>query len=109
MSNNIPIFRWSGEYFGFIHNGYFFDADGNYLGWIEDDGSVWNQDGTYLGELTEGNYILRNTMKIEPIPKIPKIPPIPPIPPIPEIDRIGKIGKLGWKDALNIFKGEENG
>ena len=105
MSNKTPIYRWSGEYFGFIYNGYLFDADSNYLGWVEDNGSAWNQDGTYLGELIEGNYILHNSVKIEPIPKIPKIPPIPPTPPIPKIDKIGKIGRLGWEDALDRFRG----
>ena len=103
MSNKTPIFRWSGEYSGFIHNGYFFDTNSNYLGWVEDDGTVWNKDGTYLGELIEENYILRNTMKMEPRPKIPKISPISPISPIPKIDKIGKSGRIGWEDALNKF------
>ena len=107
MSDKTPIFRWSGEYFGFIYKGNFFDAEGEYLGWVEDDGSVWNRDGTYLGELVEGCYILRNTIKMEPTPKMPKIPPIPPIPPIPKPDRIGRIGKIGWEDALDGF--QENG
>ena len=106
--SKISIFRWSGEYFGFLYNGRFFDANSNYLGWVEDDGSVWNQDGSYLGELTDNKYILRKSIKTEPIPKIPKVPPIPPIPPIPKIDKIGKIGKLGWYDALDKFKEEEN-
>lgn len=107
MSDNTTIFRWSGEYFGFIRNGHFFNADSNYLGWVESDGSVWNEDGTYLGEVREENYILRNSMKGEPKPKIPKIPPIPPIPPKPNIDKIGKIKKTGWEDALDSFQGEE--
>ena len=101
MSDRTPIFRWSGKYFGFIHKGYFFDADSNYLGWVEDDGSVWRSDGTYLGELTESYYILRNMIKREPTPKIPKITPIPPIPAIPRINRIGRIAKIGWEDALD--------
>lgn len=101
---NTPIFRWSGEYFGFISNGNFFDANSNYLGWVENDRTVWRQDGVLLGQLTEGNYILRNTSRTPPIPKIPHIPPIPPIPPIPSINRIGKIGRIGWEDALNAFK-----
>ncbi len=109
MSDKTPIFRWSGEYFGFIYRGNLFDAEGNYLGWIEDDGSVWNRDGTYLGELIEGNYILRNTMRMEPLPKIPKIPPIAPIPPVPKSDRIAKMAKLGWDDALDRFRGGEGG
>lgn len=102
--NKMPIFRWSGEYFGFISNNYLFDANGNYIGWIEEDGSVWNEDGSYLGELVEGSYILRKSNKIEPIPKVSKIPPIPPIPPIPKINRVGKIPRIGWEDALDKFK-----
>jgi hypothetical protein len=96
-----PLFRWSGEYAGFISNGHVFDSQSTYLGWIEDDGKVWRQDGHYVGQIVDDNYILKNTMSIEPIPCIPRIPPIPPIPPIPTIDRIGKIGKIGWKDALD--------
>jgi len=100
--DNIPIFRWSGEYFGFIHNECLFDADGNYLGWVEE-GKVWKSDGTFTGEIVEDNYILRREAIIPPIPKIPKIPPISPIPPIPSIDRIGKIPRIGWVDALDEF------
>ena len=106
--SKIPIYRWSGEYFGFLYNGRLFDSESNYLGWVEEDGSVWNQDGTYLGEVENGNYILRNSMKIEPIPKVPKIPPIPPIPPISKINRVGKMGKIGCIDSLDRFGEEEN-
>lgn len=95
-----PLYKWSGNYWGFIYNNKFFDKDGNYQGWITEDLRVWNSDGEYLGEIINENYILRNTMKMTPMSKIPKIPPIPPIPPIPKIDRIGKIGKIGWIDAL---------
>src|ERR1700738_664244 len=42
------IFRWNGQYFGFITNGRIFDAKSNYLGWIESDESVWRSDGHYL-------------------------------------------------------------
>lgn len=96
-----PIFRWSGQYFGFISNGHFFDASSKYLGWLESDGTVWGQDGALLGQLTDGNYILRDASRIPPIPRIPRIPPIPPIPPIPSINRIAKIGRIGWGDALD--------
>jgi hypothetical protein len=107
MSYKQPIFRWSGEYFGFLYNGRLFDGNSNYLGWTEDDGSVWNKDGTYLGVLTNENYILRKTVKIEPVPKVPKVPPVPPVRPIPKINKIGKIGRIGWEDALERFS-EDN-
>ena len=98
-----PIFRWNGEYFGFICNGHLFDSKSNYLGWTESDGSVWANSGMYLGQLSEENYVLRSTTIVQPIPRVPRIPPIPPVPPVQSINRIGKIGRIGWDDALSIF------
>jgi hypothetical protein len=98
-----PIFKWSGEYFGFVYNENLFRADGAYLGWIED-GQVWASDGAYLGEVVEENYILRRTNMIPPLPKIARLLPIRPIRPIQEISRFGRISKAGWVDALEGFK-----
>jgi hypothetical protein len=98
-----PVFRWNGEYFGFIHNENLFHAGGAYLGWIED-GRVWASDGAYLGEVVEENYILRRTNMIRPLPKIPRSLPLQPIRPIQEICRSGRIPKGGWVDALEGFK-----
>lgn len=94
-----PIFKWSGEYFGFIHNENLFRADGAYLGWIED-GQVWASDGTYLGEVVEENYILRRTNIIAPLPRIPRNPPSRPHRLAQEMNRSGRIPKAGWVDAL---------
>lgn len=55
-----PIYRWNGEYFGFLYNGRLFDKYSTYLGWI-DENEVWKKDGTYIGEIIDGNYILRRT------------------------------------------------
>jgi hypothetical protein len=101
MSN--PIFRWSGEYFGFISNERLFDAKSNYLGWVESDGTVWLRDGQHLGELVDGSYVLRNTMRMPSIPRIPRMTPTPPIRPIPSIDRIGHIRRISWVDSLDDF------
>jgi hypothetical protein len=98
-----PVFKWSGEYFGFIHNENLFHADGAYLGWIED-GQVWASDGAYLGEVVEEHYILRRTNTIAPLPKIPRSLPIRPIRPMQGISRSGRIPKAGWIDALKVFK-----
>ena len=98
-----PVFKWSGAYFGFIHNENLFHADGAYLGWIED-GRVWGSDGAYLGEVVEENYILRRTNMIRPLPKTPRSPPIQPMRPIQEISRPGRIPKGGWVDALEGLK-----
>jgi hypothetical protein len=53
-----PIFRWNGEHFGFIHRWRLFDSRSYYLGWV-DEGEVWRRDGTFLGELVDGCYVLR--------------------------------------------------
>lgn len=84
-----------------MRNGSLFDPLSNYLGWVEADGSVWGKDGLYIGEMVEGEYILRRSLKMAPIPRIPRIPPISPIPPIPPIPRIGKIPRMGWIDPFD--------
>lgn len=98
-----PVFKWSGEYFGFIHNENLFHADGACLGWIES-GQVWASDGTYLGQVMEENYILRRTNMIAPLPKIPRSLPIRSIRPVQEISRSGRMPTAGWIDALEGFK-----
>jgi hypothetical protein len=94
-----PVFKWSGEYFGFIHNENLFHANGAYFGWIED-GQAWSSDGAYLGDLVEGNYVLRRINTIPPLPKIPRNPPSQAIRPIHEMRRSGRMPKSGWVDAL---------
>jgi hypothetical protein len=49
------IYRWNGEYFGFLRNGRLFNASSEYLGWITDDGRVWRKDGSFLGEIEDEN------------------------------------------------------
>jgi hypothetical protein len=65
-----PIFRWNGEYFGFVHRWRLFDSRSYYLGWVDED-EVWRRDGTYLGELVDGCYVLRrrNAAPREPVKK----------------------------------------
>ena len=98
-----PVFKWSGAYFGFLHNGYLFRADSAYLGWIEN-GQAWASDGAYLGEVVEENYILRRTNMIPPLPKIPRSLPIQPMRPIQQLSRSGRMPKGGWVDALEGLK-----
>lgn len=63
----IKVFRLNGEYFGFISNNNLFNSTSEYLGWIDDDGRVWNIDGHYIWEQVEENYILKNTSRMEPM------------------------------------------
>lgn len=99
----IPIYKWKGDYWGFIYNNRLFDKSSNYKGWIDNEGKVWSSEGKYVGEIVNDNYVLRRDSKMQPMDKIPKIPPIRPMSPIPKIDRIGKIDKIGWTDVLDKF------
>jgi len=97
-----PIFRWTGEYFGFVQDSSLFAANGKYLGWV-DGGTVWGSDGVFRGEIVEQNYIVKKPMSLYPGPQLPKIPPLPPSPPIPSVHRIAQVPMSGWVDALDDF------
>ena len=101
------IYRSNGDYFGFILNGYLFDTDGEYLGWVEDDDSVWRKDGEYFGWLTGENYILHNPKQIKPLARTPKIPPMPPDPPMAPPPRMPRIPPMYREDALDKFDHED--
>ena len=99
----IPIFRWSGKYFGFISNNYFFDSSGNCLGWLDKD-RVWCSDGKFFGEIVKSNYILKRTAIAEPAPRAPVTPPAPVVPPVDLMDRVGLVEMVGWEDALDRYR-----
>ena len=52
------VYRWNGEYFGFIYNEKLFDKHSNYLGWIAEN-EIWKKDGSFLGEFLDGHYVMR--------------------------------------------------
>jgi hypothetical protein len=97
-----PIFRSTGEYFGFLQNGALFAADGTYLGWI-DEGIVWHKDGTFCGQVVEQNYILKKPRRLEPLARIPRTPPVSAIPPMRIMSRPARMLDLGCHDALEQY------
>lgn len=99
MSDTI-IYRLDGRYFGFIRDGNLFRGNGEYFGWAEESGHVWQATGRFLGEIVEENYILRRIGMTAPGSKYPRIAPIPPVPPVPQVNRVYKIGLVGWIDSL---------
>ena len=101
--NSMKIFKWNGEYFGFIRRGYLFSRRGEYRGWIDRNQRVWRSNGEFLGQLVDEKYILRRNTMVAPVPKVPKVPPVPPVPPIRSINRISRVPKVGWTDALESF------
>ena len=96
----LKIFKWNGEYFGFVRRGYLFSHRGEYRGWIDRNQRVWKSSGEFLGQLVDEKYILRRNTMILPVPKVPKVPPVSPVPPIRPTNRTGRIPKVGWTDAL---------
>jgi hypothetical protein len=97
-----PIFRWNGERFGFIHRWRLFDSRSYYLGWV-DEGEVWRRDGTYLGELVDGYYVLRKRNAAPRSPRVPIEQPSLPAPPSSWTPRPPRKPIAGWADALDEF------
>jgi len=99
MTDDGNIYRWSGEYFGFIAGDILWSMAPRYLGWIEAN-DVWRADGWYLGELVEGNYILRNTVRAQRASSAPRATPASPAPRTHPANRAGRTARAGWEDAL---------
>ena len=95
-----PLFKWSGEYAGFIYGGRLFDASSDYIGWIEDDGRCWDSGGAFLGELVEGSYVLRRSAMATPASRAARAHPATPAMPARRADRAGRATRAGWDDAL---------
>lgn len=99
-----PIYRRSGDYFGFIKNSRLFNANSDYLGLITEDGRVWRADGSFLGELVDSNYIMRRRSMATPARKARRAIPARPARPARKAKRAGKPSKAGWGDALDEFE-----
>ena len=95
-----PIYRWNGKYFGFMSNGYLLDANGTYRGWIDGNGTVWQANGKFLGDLVGGEYVLlQQSTKRASQPK--RLSPSPvPLPPRPE-DKPARSLRPGYVDGLD--------
>ncbi len=92
------IYRWNGEYFGFIASDRLYAADGTYLGWIEG-GQVRLNSGRFLGENIEDHYVLKRIVDCPRAPKPPRVA-------VPSSPRAGKPRAAkdpleGWVDALD--------
>jgi hypothetical protein len=80
------IYHSNGRCLAFLNDKGIFSLSGNYIGWVEDDDTVWDNSGNYRGnlEVINGNkYILKNRFLLNPIPKVPRVPPVSPVLPSP--------------------------
>ena len=97
-----PIYRWNGEYFGFLYNGRLFDKHSIYLGWV-DENEVWKKDGTYLGEIIDGSYILRRTSIATRAIRAIRATPATPAIPASKANIAARAIRSSYVDALDVF------
>ncbi len=96
-----PIFRWNGEYWGFVLGDDLYDANGHQVGMIDKSNKVWLNNGKYLGDLIDENYILRSEHISEPVPKITRVATNSVTPLIPQVNRVGRVSRAGWIDPVS--------
>ncbi len=97
------IYKTSGKYLAFTDQNNIFRWDGEYLGWLDNQNYIWSPTGSFLGQLFERNgfyYALRNTFQILPVSRSPRpkptMPNIPtPVTPAPVFDP-----PIGTEDAF---------
>jgi hypothetical protein len=98
-----PVYRWSGEYFGFISNERLFDKHCKYLGWV-DENEVWRSNGTFLGEIIDEHYILRRVNMTPRTARTARTTPITPAKPAFRVNRAQRVQRSGRVDALVEFR-----
>jgi hypothetical protein len=99
-----PVFRLGGAYWGFIEDGRLYDRHGRQMAWLESvhgrAPDVFDLAGRFLGELAEHRYVLRDTLRAEPVPRAPRTPRLHPAPPDERPDREPHDPQQDWTDAL---------
>jgi hypothetical protein len=99
--NQHPVYRLSGDYFGFVADECLFDLAGEYVGWL-DGSDVWRADGTWLGRLALGVYVVRPAAAGPRAPRDPR--PAPeqrPTVVVPPAQLLTPWGRAGYVDALD--------
>ena len=97
------VYRWNGEYFGFIYNEKLFDKHSNYLGWIAEN-EVWKKDGSFLGEFLDGHYIVRRKKMSAPAVRTIRATPYAPAMQPLKANRALRATTPGRVDALDEYK-----
>lgn len=97
------IFKSNGQYLGFVDDaGNLFNRDGVYLGWNEGQ-YVWDKNGKFAGSLlvVDGNkFIIKNVFTVPPVPRIPKTTPATPPLPTPKANIPAIQLPVGFIDAF---------
>ena len=100
----VPIFRWSGAFWGFVEGDRLYDRYGRQAGWIEAvpgrSPDVFDLQGRFLGELVGRHYVLRYALRNEPVHRAPRVRTTYPAPPDPPAARDPRTPLDDWIDAL---------
>jgi hypothetical protein len=100
----IPVFRPSGAYWGFIEEERLYDRYGRQMGWLDpvpgQVPDVFDLAGRFLGQLVDRHYVLRYALRGEPIHRAPRPSTLHPAPPDRSPDREPYDPHQDWADAL---------
>jgi hypothetical protein len=99
-----PIFRWTGQYFGYLRNNQLHDRYGHHVGWVEGRGGeppeVYALSGVFLGELVDDHYVMHQMLHAEREHRDAR-PPVPDrLPPDVLPGREPRDPRDGWSDPL---------
>lgn len=94
-----PLFRWDGQYWGFLVEGNLYDRHGRHVGWL-DQADLYHLSGRFMGELRHDHYVLRSALRGEPIHRAPRPAVDHAAPPTPSPDRDARDPMDDWSDAL---------
>ncbi len=95
----VPLFRWEGQYWGFVADDALYDRFGRHVGWVEGV-NVYERSGRFMGELRYTHYVLRDLLRADPIHRSPRAAVPYPTPPAPPPERDARPVITDWRDAL---------
>jgi hypothetical protein len=100
----VAVFRWSGHLWGFLEDDRLYDRYGRQAGWLERvpgrPPDVFDLGGRFLGEVVDDQYVLRHTLRGEPVQRSPRVRTIHPALPDPLPARDARLPRDDWTDGL---------
>jgi hypothetical protein len=99
-----PVFRWSGQYWGFVEHDRLYDRYGREAGWLMRlpgrPPDVFDLGGRFLGQLVDDRHVLRHGLRAEPVHRAPRPGALHPAPPDAWPDLDPRDPRDDWAEAL---------
>lgn len=78
MNKTYPLYASSGRWMGLLVERYLYNTEGDWLGWVENDGAVYSVRGEYVGQLNRDMRIVRRRVIPDSLPRksLPGTPPL---------------------------------